>query len=100
MKRDFLITLSAVVGSLIAIYFFIAFLSFMFTDPFDFFPDRQECEYKITGALYCSTKQEYCRDQTRKMFLDLNDTIGSNTNNQDSMSKTMLEIYNKCLETE
>ena len=82
------------------VYFLIAEFDWFSSDPFNIIADEKRCEYEIIGQLKCVTKEKYCRDEVRKMFVDLNDTWGSDTNNQDQISKTMSEIYNKCIETE
>ena len=64
-------------------------------------PHTPECKYKIPSVSSgCVSKEQYCRFETRKMFVDLNDTWGSDTNNADTISKSMLEVYNKCIEME
>jgi len=83
-----------------AVYFSIAAIGWFISDPLNIVPDSEKCEYKGIEPFTCVSKEEYCRSEVREMFRDLNDTIGSNTNNQDQMSKSMIEIYNKCLETE
>lgn len=98
--KDTLKIVSAVIAFFVALYLFFAFMEWILTDPFNLFADQEKCKYEIMGQFECATKEEYCRKETRFMFFDLNDTWGSNTNNQDAMSKTMLEVYNKCLETE
>ena len=97
--KDVLKIISSVLVGIIVIYLFVVFLLWIFTDPFNLVADIEKCKYQ-TESISCVTKEKYCRYETKKMFDDLNDTWGSNTNNQDAMSKTMLEVYNKCLEKE
>jgi hypothetical protein len=102
--KDLGIVIGGIIGGTLLVcflvYFFISLLAWFFSDPLNIFPDNKKCDYESKGTLGCMKKEEYCREETRKMFLDLNDTMGSDTNNQDQMSKSMLEVYNKCLETE
>ena len=45
----------------------------------------------------CGTKYEYCLYLLKGTFSDLSDTLGNNTNNQDSISKTMQSEIDRCL---
>jgi len=45
----------------------------------------------------CESKYEKCLRKIGYTFSDLADTWGNNTNNQDTISKTMSEQVDKCL---
>ena len=45
----------------------------------------------------CETPYERCLDKIESAFSDLSDTWGNNTNNQDSISKTMSAEIDRCI---
>lgn len=52
----------------------------------------------LSWAFYCETIYEKCLKITRYTFEDLSDTWGNNTNNQDTISKSMKEEIGRCIE--
>ena len=75
-------------GVIFGFYLFFGFLGWLFSDPWDLIDDYQPPQV---------TQEEKCRIQVRNMFDDLVDTWGVNTNNQDAISKSMIEIYDRCV---
>jgi len=63
---------------------------------------RQTCKYGVSNYnnSKCSTKQQYCRKECKGMLKDLNDTWGSNTNNADTISKSIMECYKDCIKND
>lgn len=49
------------------------------------------------GQTVCETKYEKCLRKINYAFSDLSDTWWNNTNNQDSISKTMKAEIDRCL---
>lgn len=52
---------------------------------------------KHVYPIVCNSKGEFCRDECRDTLQDLNDTWGSNTNNADAISRSILECIDKCI---
>jgi len=82
-----------------SLYSIIGAMDWFFSDPFDWVKSTA-CEYSTLGISSCMTKEEYCRYETKKMFVDLNDTWGSSINHENQISYNMIKVYEKCLETE
>lgn len=81
---------------------------FMYTVTFwvsviDFsYTETQRIECQESGGIYnpdtgCKTKYDRCLEKLRNTFSDLSDTWGANTNNQDSISKTIQSEIDRCL---
>ena len=89
----FWILITIAIGLLIANCFKLAALEAAKKSPKE---PPKECQYGGYPP-ECYTKEEYCRLESRAMFEDLSDTWGVNTNNQDSISRAMIEMYDRCL---
>lgn len=96
--KDIIIALSYVIGSVLiiwAVIFWISGMDYSYTEQ-----QRMEC--RESGGIYnldtgCKTKYDQCLHKLRNTFSDLSDTWGTNTNNQDSISKTIQSEIDRCL---
>ena len=57
-----------------------------------------KCYKEMHGVCY-QDKEDYCSHHCREMLEDLTDTWRTNTNNQDSISKSIMKCYDHCLKT-
>ena len=79
-----------IISAMFVPYLFFSFIAWIFSDPFDLI------DFGQIDPMH--TQEEKCRIQVRSMFDDLVDTWGVNTNNQDTISKSMIEIYDRCVQ--
>ena len=62
---------------------------------------RDKCPYGTEFRVFkCTPHDEYCRAEVMKILKGINDTRGSNQNNQDTVSRLIIEIYKLCMGTE
>jgi hypothetical protein len=76
-----------------SVFILIVFLLFK---AIQFETSKEKCQYEGVGTS-CLTQGEYCRQETRRMFMSITDTWGVDTNNQDQISKSMIEMYDRCM---
>lgn len=81
----------------IVIIIMIIIISFVLFFYYNVFGDGRMTEKENIDFWY-DMKIQNCLTDTRFLLSDLSDTWGSDTNNQDSISKSMLIFYDKCLE--
>lgn len=56
-----------------------------------------DCSFRTVEGTCKDTRENYCAYNCRYMLQDLTDTWGNDSNQQDSISKSILECYNNCL---
>lgn len=50
-----------------------------------------------TGTITCVTPYQYCSEVVHKTYYDIVDTVATQSNQQDTISKSMSEQIDKCL---
>lgn len=84
----FVVGIVGIVVIFFSVYAFVGFLSFLFSDPFNWVNDQNIEVY---------TKWDRCVDDTNKIWDNINDTVGATYATQDQPSLNAREFMDYCL---
>jgi len=82
----------AALAIMVGIYLFFGFIGWLFSDPFEIIPDRED-------RVSQSTLWDNCIYDSKRLFDDFNDTVGASYALEDLPSQGVREFMEFCLET-